>query len=286
MLALLLTAVKAFGTNDDGSRCYIGNCWFNHTEVMDWTYDNAIEGTPAWANDGSVAIGIEETYERKLEIPPLQGWFSKRNFYYRLFTQKPKGKKTYLTTLNKGQPSLDTLYFMKSAGYVLLIENKDGASTVLKYGLDGTVKPVVSGTFFGNVPTTVPSPNGTVLAQLACNTYDADTGAALDPYPCQLAFVDAVNLKTISTSNFDLKHPENFRLTRWTADDQFIVTDRNETAFSVDPYGKPVSIPLPKCTGAATTSSKVNAKGELVGVKNGNLAVVGTVPVEKRFNCQ
>ncbi|KAJ3319847.1 hypothetical protein HDV06_005897 [Boothiomyces sp. JEL0866] len=264
----LLAGVALAGVNDNGSPCYIGNCWNNHTELASW-----ILSGPVWSDDGTVGMNFELTYERKLEIPPLDVFWAERNFYYRLVTQKIGGQKQYLTGLQKGRPSIDYLYFMKSAGYALvkIYDDVKMVTTDYKVGTDGTFTSLPPADY-------IPSPNGQVLSSLNCGDSS-----------CALNFVDSKSLKTVG-------NPFTFNITayptvRWTSGNELVVSDLTANSFSINPFGNLTSTPIPTCLGVATTSSKINSNGDLIGVTTNwlfgdNMAVVGKASVSQKFDCK
>ncbi|KAJ3273959.1 hypothetical protein HDV01_003629 [Terramyces sp. JEL0728] len=272
MKFLSLAGLALAGANDDGSACYIGNCWNNHTELVNWQLSNSTGG-PVWADDGSMGITFELQYERKLEIPPLDVYWRTRKFHYRLVTQPIGGKKQYLTALQKGRPEYDILYFMKSAGYAIVkIYNEETFQMEdYKVGLDGSFTALRSGLY-------VPSPDGKLLSALNC-----DVGY------CNLTFTEAQTLTAVG-NQFSLNLTEA-RSVRWTSQENIEISDLGQDSYLVNPFGSATSISIPTCFGTATTSSKINANGDVLGIKkdwllNENLAIIGKAAVSQKFDCK
>ncbi|KAJ3313798.1 hypothetical protein HDV04_001602 [Boothiomyces sp. JEL0838] len=272
MKILALVGLVLAGVNDDGSPCYIGNCWNNNTELVNWTASNST-GAPVWADDGSVGITFELFYERKLELPPLDGYWAKRHFNYRLVTQKIGESKQYLTGIQKGRPLQDYLFFIKSAGYALVKIYDDIKMQITDYkvGVDGSFT-VLPASYY------IPSPDGKLLSSLSCNQSS-----------CSLAFLDSQSLNAVGNS-FSL-NLSGTQSTRWTSRNQFIVSDASNHSYSIDPFGNAVDIPLSVCFGAQTTSSKINTNGDIIGITrdwffNERMSVIGKASVSEKFDCK
>jgi hypothetical protein len=270
--------------------------WHDHFEIA--VSDDPYRGAPAWADDDRDAAGIELHYQRKLSVPPLQGWWDKRNFSFRPFIQDPDGgSKQFLTTGRlEGQPI--TLDYMRSDGYVLITRFLADAGTidVVRVGLDGAVLTAAS-TPIGADRQVVPSPDGGVIADVRCQSWsETGDGAGgivvepLDPARCTVALLDGATLTTVGpTRAGTLAWPEPGQpplvTAQWTPAGRLIVHAQT-SAFALVLMGAATAVPVPACQGPQTTSSKVASDGRRVGVSWGKLRVVAADPdANDTFGC-
>lgn len=284
--------------------------WHPHTET--WESSEPYRGAPAWSDDGTDAAGIRLRYERRVSFPPLQGWWAKRNFSFRVFIQEPGSwSEVFLHDEElAGRPT--SLYVMSETdtrpGYVLVERFDDEAfeTETLRVGLDGEITSVVR-TPLGpssTPPDVVPSPDGNVLASVACRPFveiPVDGGTRIEPQrpiPCDVEFLDATTLTSISTARVELAEQppfapagpdEDYALPwqRWTPDGTLVVTDYQRSAFAVRPGEAPQATAIPTCHGPETTSSKVDAQGRRLGLSwGGDIQIVDSIDaVDEPFGC-
>jgi hypothetical protein len=125
----------SWGKQENGWPCLdVGSGWCKTSETLDAV--DPVAGPPVWADDGSEGLGVVLTYERQVQFPPLQGWWSKRNFSFRIFRQNPgkAGQAFVVDAPLAGQ--VTSLHWMKRAGYILVgryLEN-DGLFVAIQNG--------------------------------------------------------------------------------------------------------------------------------------------------------
>ncbi|KAJ3273249.1 hypothetical protein HDV01_004607 [Terramyces sp. JEL0728] len=306
--ALLLSSAFAGGlfggVNDDGSPCWIGNCWFDHSEVL---HGYGYTGAPAWSDDGSMVAGIEVTYQRKLTFPTIDtGLWTTRDYRYRIFTKKLGDlSKSYVNKLTPGNVDSSSLMFQKAAGYVLYNEYSSGplGFQLVKLTLDG-VRTEINDDLYGDnsgfpKPVYVPSTDGSLIARVYCPDRAPVNGQWTDflPVPCDIKLLDAKSLSIKSKTNFDLQYNTKLGsqlnilgiyIHRWTSSGNLVVSDGNKTSFSVTQGGAVTSIPLDTCYGLSSKSGRVNAKGDLLDLDIfGNIAIAEkNVAPMNRFDCK
>lgn len=272
--------------------------WHWHTET--WASLDPYRGGPAWADDDSDAASVELRYQRRLSLPPLQGWWDRRDFSFRPFVQTPDGggKRFVVDAPLAGQPIW--LDYVKSEGYLLVARfvPEVGGTEVLRIGLDGAVAPLAA------EPTpwlvsrdVVPSPDGGVLADVRCTLWDEVTGdgvtqiVPLDPAACAVTFLDAATLAPVGgVATAPLAWPSPGQppviVARWTPAGALVVA-ADTSAFEATLDGAASAVPVPACRGPQTTTSKVASDRRRVGVGwFGNLTVVDADPdAPDAFGC-
>ena len=299
VLALALPACSAADVESDDELATQADAlgpWMAHKEVV--ASPHPTQGAPAWADDGAAVLGVELRYERQLQVPPLQGLWSKRNFRYQLFTQPVNG-----TKLGERQPfggeragTAAVVHYMKSQGYAL-VTGEEGTAIVRPNGTK-LVRPRAADDHLRRV-TVLPSPDGRTLAITSCAFFQevpqADGALSIEPVrpvPCAVQFKDAATLADVSSARVELPEAEPEgpvdapSLVTFAPSGELIVTDRKATAFAIAPGGQARAVRVPTCNGAETTSSKVGPDGALVGVRRGKLALVGAAGSELRFGCR
>ncbi|KAJ3324726.1 hypothetical protein HDV06_005984 [Boothiomyces sp. JEL0866] len=297
---LVLTPVFALpqgglfgGVNDDGSPCYFGNCWYDHSEVL---HGYGYTGAPAWSDDGSMVAGIEVTYQRKLKFPTIDtGIWTTRNDRYRIFIQNLGDlTKTYVNELTPGNVDSSSLMFQKQAGYILYNEYSSGplGFQLVRLSLKGVRTEINDNNYGDNSgypkPIYVPSPDGSLLARVYCPDRAPVNGNWIDflPVPCDVKLLDAQSLVVKTSSKFDLQYNtklgDQFNLLgiyihRWTSLGNLVVSDGNKTSFSVTPSGVATSAPLDTCFGLSSKSGRVNSNGDLL-----DLDMFGSIAIAER----
>ncbi|KAJ3314644.1 hypothetical protein HDV04_005650 [Boothiomyces sp. JEL0838] len=292
------------GVNDDGSPCYFGNCWFDHSEVL---HGYGYTGAPAWSDDGTMVAGIEVTYQRKLKFPTIDtGMWVTRNDRYRVFVQKLGAlTKTYVNKLTPGDVDASSLIFLKSAGYILYNEYSSGplGFQLVKLSLNGVRTEINDNNYGDNSgypkPIYVPSTDGSQIARVYCPDRAPVNGTWIDflPVPCDVKLLDAQSLSVKSSSKFSLQYNTKLGdqlnllgifIHRWTSQGNLIVSDGNKTSFSVSPSGIATSVPLDRCYGLSSKSGRVNANGDLLDLDMfGNIAIMErNVSPSYRFDCK
>jgi hypothetical protein len=284
-MRFLFPFVAAWGTNDDGSPCYFGNCWTDHSELVHWVSPSE-EGSPVYSSDGTLTAAIEQTYERQISFPPLQGWFNKRKFRYRIVVQDPATKKkTYMNPMSIGQPSLDYLFYMKQGTleYALINVFQEYVGTVLKISNQGMQVVGNSTDSDFRFLTYVPSRDASQIARISCDPYLVTRVNNTAQYefapssPCQVEFMDAATLETTNRINITLaSNPAvtgTTPLHYWSLKGSLVLSDQNTTTVAIDPTTSKVeNIPLQECKAPRTSSSQVNPKTlELLTISRNNI---------------
>jgi hypothetical protein len=100
-----------------------------------------------------------------LIFPPLQGWTGSVNPRFKVFVQEDgigAGRRIDLVTAKHHARSL---YFMKTAGYILVNYARDQITTALVVPLDGGI--VRRSDLLSNMATAIPSRDGSIIAGIA-----------------------------------------------------------------------------------------------------------------------
>ncbi len=291
---------QAWGTNNDGGACLPpANCWVKHKEIQENAHPYL--GSPAWSEDGARAAAVELSYERQIQFPPLQGWWSKRNFSFRLFTQRPNSWRwNYVgDRAIPGNPL--TLYFMKKAGYFLVNRyvEYDGMDYV-RVAHDGSWVAFAQTDFSSGLVNrqVIPSPDGSVLVDATCRPRnDVLTDGVLGtqplrPVPCSVQFLDSQTLEPTG-ARFDVEldkdlpaDAEELSWVTWTPASTVVVTDHQSRAVELTVLGDAQDIAVPACKGPTTTSSRVAANGTTIGISWGMIRKTGTADAGGRFGCR
>jgi hypothetical protein len=272
--------------------------WCSVTDVQE--NSDEYRGSPAWAEDGSDALAIELKYDRHWPPGnPKLGDYDTRNYQWRLFSVTPGGSdKVYRSAFRPGRAI--ELYYLKHAGYALakVLDGAGGLSHVRVSLTDGSMTVLATQTvsssqlpleYRGIVRDFVPSPDGSVIADVSCHVSDDDPSGGyrfVQPEPCSVRFVDGAGVTTLGSWSLELAHqiydypPQVGDISRqpdgaiWALDGSFIVTDRDRTARRVGPGSAPVDVAVPTCTGPNTASSKISAAGVRIGIKSKTVARV------------
>jgi hypothetical protein len=296
------------GQNDDGSPCWnLPTCWWPHRELAE-SFD-VYRGSPAWADDGSDVAVIESHYQRRLSFPPLQGWWDRRDFSFRVAVTEPNARsRAYLTDELPGQAI--ELFHQRGAGYVLVKRFVADTGTLdwLRVDLvDGEAAVVSTQPLGPSVERdVVPAPDGETIAEVSCERFrevpQPDGSISIEPVspvPCTARFLDAWTLAEVGQAVVSLPEEPPFvpsgadgatrQLPRatWTPAGTLVLTDWAATAFEVAPGSTPAPAAVPTCRGPVTVSGKVSAAGQRIAVKDGRVKVVATNPAAAdTFGCQ
>jgi hypothetical protein len=119
-------------------------------------------GYPVWSDDDGASIaGVDMYWSEGLIFPPLQGWTGSVNPRFKVFVLEDGigGRRKDLVTAKHHARSL---YFMKTAGYILVNYATGDTTTALVVPLDGG--KVRTSDLLSNMATTIPSRDGSIIA--------------------------------------------------------------------------------------------------------------------------
>jgi hypothetical protein len=247
-----------------------------------WRTRRTLDGF-VWANDGTNILGIETLVEEKY-TPSLFGW--------KVITQKPCHQ-LFWTTLgssdrtNIGGPSeleIVNAYAFYDQHYIA-IEKHSGTSNWQLERVDtvknsGTRTPYAAITGTCDWARAIPSPKGDTVAYVHSSANPCTPGS-LAPSATTVTFFNAAGALQPGKASFTMS---GFAQGTWRPDEQLVVSDGN-TAVTVAIDGTVAPTSVPRCTDPPTTSSTVDAKGQLLDINDGKPAVVA-VDVSRAFGCQ
>lgn len=247
-----------------------------------WRTRRTLDGF-VWANDGQQILGIETLVEEKQTLTI---------FGIQVITRKPCHQ-LFWTSLgstartNLGGPSeleVVNAYAFPGNGYVA-IEKHSGTSSWQFERVDtrqnrGTRTPYAAIDGSCDWARAIPSPDGTHVAYVHSSA-DPCTPGSLAPSATTVSFFDAAGAPLGGKASFSLP---GFAQGTWRPDGQLVVSDGN-TAVTVALDGTVAATSVPHCTDPPTSSSNVDAKGELLDINDGKPAVVG-VDDSRAFGCQ
>jgi hypothetical protein len=248
--------------------------WHDWSETLDAPFE--LQGPPVWSDDDEDAAAVLLRYQRRLSFPPLQGWWAKRDFRFELFLQQPGSRsRDYVSDEIEGRPT--DLFYMRRAGYLLV------QRWVPEVGIDYVVVDIATGTAtklepvdtFDRTRDVIPSRDGAFIADVVCQPWQAIPTAdgsriePLRPLPCEVSFLDAATLTPTGPATTVLLDDDvevGQRRAAWSAADQLVVTDHATSAFALAPGAAPVAVAVPPPFGPVTSSSRVDAAGNRLGV--------------------
>lgn len=252
-----------------------------------WHTRRTLDGF-VWANDGQKILGIETVIEEKQTLSI---------FGIRVITQKPCHQ-LFWTSLgssvhtNIGAPSeleIVNAYAFPTKGYIAL-EKHSGTSNWQFERVDTTADsagkiagkrtPYAAITGTCDWARVIPSPDGSSVAYVHSSANPCTPGSVA-PSATSVSFFDAAGAPSGGKASFT---QPGFAQGTWRPDGQLVVSDGN-TAVTVATNGTVAPTSVPHCTDPPTTSSNVDAKGELLDINDGKPAVVG-VDDSRAFGCQ
>ncbi|MCA9565735.1 MAG: hypothetical protein KC561_19695, partial [Myxococcales bacterium] len=217
----------------------LSGCWHDAAQVDQVT----------WSDDDSTTAFVKLLYEESSTTNPLSGTSNKRNFRHQVFVESGSGYRA-LTPVRDHQNGA-SFYYMRQAGYILL----DGivSNTVRRWDLidlatgnyevlathQESREPAIPCAFFEALP----SWDGQTIAILERTTPGATpTDCASGSVVVQ--FYDVARHTIIATHEWPLTHMLE---ATWTPDNELVVFNQIDGAWTVSATGGPERTTLPTC---------------------------------------
>jgi len=242
-------------------------CWSKVTD-----YDN-----PSFSDDDSSIVFVRDRFERKKCCSQMfSGPLPTRNHRYQLFTQNVDGSNRRALGRENSQGIDGDIYYMKTAGYVLVSRTTTSDSGVsaksfARIDLASGVKTElgndalnpdsnVPGNFICSWRNMIPSPDGTVIAVLSEPSTCTQMSASVE-------FLNASTLASMGnheiTFSGDLVNPNFHRalLYRWSPQGKFELGNNTTTdgTYVLTPGGETTQGPMLTCDWPKTSSSQYSA---------------------------
>ena len=269
-------------------------CWSQHTD-----YYNAI-----FSDDDSSIVFVRDRYEQKSCCRSmLIGSYPTRNHRYQLFTQDVDGSNQRALGSENSQGMDGDIYYMKSAGYVLIsrtttsdsgVSAKSFARIDLASGVkteltNETLNPDanVPGNFICSWRNMVPSPDGSVIAVLSEPSTCTQMSASVE-------FLNASTLASMGnheiTFSGDLVDPNFHRalLYRWSPQGKFELGNNTTTdgTYVLTPGGEMTEAPMLSCDWPKTSSSQYSADGMYAAITGSDESPGYTLEPGSGFPCE
>ena len=236
-----------------------------------------------FSDDDSAIAFVEYSYDVTTSgVAPYQSRvYSNRKYQVKVANASGSDVKSVGPMVDGQAPSL---FFMKSAGYVLVRETTDAAFVIKKLDLETSAMTEMTrdgtqpcdGTFFNAIP----SPQGDIIA---VTRWDEASGCANgEEVRVSVELVDAVDGELLApkvTLGFDNM---TLRFT-WRGDESFVVSDLSKS-IEISEDGMVDDVRQPGCFYPQTTSSPIAANGTEVSFENASI-VLGSAD-RPAFGCQ